>query len=373
MSALIDLVNEHVSDVTTVSSVKKFLKSKQYLLTSREVSKLLLDCGFKRSEEKYSKTFTQVKQVDSELAPVLAKVELTYDKPSVPQKDSSYVKWGFHSDLVSIIESNIFYPVYIEGLSGNGKSLMCQQVAAECGKKFLRVQISPETDESDLIGSFRLVGGDTVFVDGPVISAMREGAVLLIDEIDRSTNKIMCLQGIIEGSPFLIKKTGEVVHPAPGFQIIATANTAGRGDDTGKFAAASIIDEAFLERFIISITQPYPSAAIESKILKKHFVKYTNNEHEALTKVLVQWAQNIRKVYDEEGIDDVISTRRLCHIVKSYAIFKNIKKAVTMCVNRFEEDTKTAMIELFTSLLPDDIMKQNEDSINEFLEKALNN
>ena len=267
--------------------------------------------------------------------------------------DPTFVPWGSFSDVKKVIQSEMFYPIYISGLSGNGKTFMVEQACAKLKKEFIRVQINPETDEDDLIGGFRLVNGETVFSKGPVLKAMENGAILLLDEIDRATNKIMCLQGILEGKPVLVKKTGEVVEPAPGFNIIATANTKGKGSEDGRFTAASIIDEAFLERFTISIDQQYPSAAIEKKIVTKHFEKFgvnINNDIEEFTSKLIDWADIIRKTFYDDGVDEVISTRRLCHIVQTYSIFSDRMKAINLCIARFDEDTKEAFLDLYTKV-----------------------
>lgn len=265
----------------------------------------------------------------------------------VPTKDDCYVPWGNSKDVQSIIQSRIFYPTYIMGLSGNGKTMMIEQACARANREYVRVQITPETDEDDLIGGFRLVNGETVFNKGPVIKAMEKGAILLIDEIDRGSSKIMCLQGVLEGKPVLIKKTGEVITPKNGFNIIATANTKGKGSDDGKFIYASIIDEAFLERFTITLEQPYPSTAVEKKILLNHMNKYNCND-EQFADTLTSWSTAIRKTFEDGGIDEIISTRRLCHIVQSFSIFKDRKKAIELCVNRFDTDTKQAFIDLYS-------------------------
>lgn len=267
----------------------------------------------------------------------------------IPDNDTNYVRWGHYKDVENIIKSEMFYPVFVTGLSGNGKTMMIEQACARLKRNYIRVQISPETDEDDLIGGFRLVNGQTVFSDGPVVRAMKAGALLLIDEIDRGSNRIMCLQGVLEGKPVLIKKTGEVIIPAKGFNIIATANTKGKGSDDGRFIAATIIDEAFLERFTVTMEQPYPSSSVEKKILLKHMQKYNKVDEEFANK-LTLWAEAIRKTFIDGGIDELISTRRLCHITQTYAIFNNRVKAIELCVNRFDGDTKTAFIDLYTKI-----------------------
>jgi MoxR-like ATPase len=259
------------------------------------------------------------------------------------------VKWGYFNDVKKIVQSGLFYPMYVAGLSGNGKTMMIEQVCANLKREYVRVQITPETDEDDLIGGFRLLNGETVFAKGPVIKAMEAGAILLIDEIDRGSNKLMCLQGILEGKPFMIKKTGEVIQPASGFNVIATANTKGQGDEQGRFIAATIIDEAFLERFTITLEQPYPTAAIEKRIVANHMTKFGVSDTE-FTEKLVQWGQAIRKTFEDGGVDEIISTRRLCHIVQTFSIFSDRMKAIELCVNRFDTDTRGAFIDLYTKI-----------------------
>jgi len=292
--------------------------------------------------------------------------------------DPTFVPWGSFHDIVKIIKSEMFYPVYVSGLSGNGKTFMVEQAAAKLGREFIRVQINPETDEDDLLGGFRLIDGETVFAKGPVLKAMENGAILLLDEIDRATNKIMCLQGILEGKPVLVKKTGEVVQPAKGFNVIATANTKGKGSEDGRFTAASIIDEAFLERFTISIDQKFPSLAIEKKIILKHMDKYVPSDASGDTTAedfadkLVTWADIIRKTFYDDGVDEVISTRRLCHIVQTFSIFGDKTKAIDLCISRFDEDTKAAFVDLYSKVDSGEEGNLNngisEDEINKELE-----
>lgn len=267
----------------------------------------------------------------------------------VPTVNKNFVQWGEYKNIKKIIESEMFFPVYISGMSGNGKTMMVEQACAKAKREYVRVQISPETDEDDLIGGFRLIEGETVFQKGPVIKAMEAGAILLIDEIDRGSNKIMCLQGVLEGNPVMIKKTGETVLPAKGFNIIATANTKGQGSDDGRFVAAQVIDEAFLERFVANIDQPFPTSAIEAKIVEKHMNSYDVDDSEFVTK-LVAWSKIIRKTFDDDGVDEVVSTRRLCHIAKAYSIFANRLTAIKMCISRFEIETREAFLDLYTKI-----------------------
>ena len=271
------------------------------------------------------------------------------DEIYIPKSDPTYVKWGEYKTVLSVIESGHFFPLYISGMSGNGKTFMVEQAAAKAKREYIRVQISPETDEDDLIGGFRLIDGETIFQKGPVIKAMERGAILLIDEIDRATNKIMCLQGVLEGNPVLLKKTGEVITPAAGFNVIATANTKGQGSDDGRYSAASIIDDAFLERFVASIDQNYPPSNVEKNILTKHAAKYDVDDSEFIEK-LVSWSTVIRKTYDDDAIDEVVSTRRLCHIVKTHSVFNDRAKSIELCINRFDSETKTAFLDLYTKI-----------------------
>jgi MoxR-like ATPase len=261
---------------------------------------------------------------------------------AIPEKYVNYVPFGFYKDLLTIVQSRQFYPVFITGLSGNGKTLMVEQVCANLHRECIRVNISVETEESDLIGSNTLVDGNVVYRDGPVLTAMKRGAVLLMDEIDRGSENLMCLQGIMEGKPYFNKKSGEYVHPANGFNIIATANTKGRGSEEGRFLS-KILDDAFLERFPITVEQEYPEAKVELKILKPLV-------EEEFAENLVKWADVIRKTFAEGGIDEIISTRRLVHIAKAYSIFNDRQKAIKFCVNRFDEETKLAFLDLYSKV-----------------------
>lgn len=303
------------------------------------------------------------------------------DSSFVPTVDPCYIPWGNSKTILSIIKSGMFYPTYITGLSGNGKTIMVEQSCAKLKRSFVRVQVNPETDEDDLIGGFRLQDGETVFAKGPVIQAMESGSILLIDEIDRGTNKIMCLQGILEGKPVLIKKTGELVHPQPGFNVIATANTKGQGSDDGKFIAASILDEAFLERFVITLEQQYPTLSIERKILTKQ-LGLSDEKPKRFIEDLVKWSETIRKTYEDGGIDDTISTRRLAHIVKTYKIFGKEKQSIELCTNRFDEEIKTAFLDLYEKIKktetpiqevsPFELTEEQKESINKVFSQTSN-
>jgi MoxR-like ATPase len=268
----------------------------------------------------------------------------------VPNKDSTFVSFGNYPDLKSIIKSKIFYPVFITGLSGNGKTFGVTQACAENRRELIRVNITIETDEDDLLGGYRLKDGQTVWQNGPVIEAMERGAVLLLDEIDLASNKIMCLQPILEGSGVYVKKINKFVKPADGFTVVATANTKGQGSDDGKFIGTNVLNEAFLERFPITFEQSYPSAKIEEKILVNTMGTFGKVDKEFCQK-LVTWADVIRKTYFDGGVDEIISTRRLVHIVQAYNIFKaNKMKAIEVCVNRFDDDTKNSFMELYSKV-----------------------
>jgi hypothetical protein len=284
------------------------------------------------------------------------------EEKTFAKTDPTFIPWGPYSDIMKILQSNMFYPTYISGLSGNGKTFMVEQACAKLGKEFIRVQINPETDEDDLLGGFRLINGETVFSKGPVLKAMENGAILLLDEIDRATNKIMCLQGILEGKPVLVKKTGEIVEPAQGFNIIATANTKGKGSEDGRFTAASIIDDAFLERFTISVDQQFPSLNVEKNIVIKHMEKFDCVDEDFADKLVV-WADIIRKTFYDDGVDELISTRRLCHIVQTFSIFEKRDKAIDLCISRFDTDTKEAFLDLYSKVDADEI--QQEAAIDE--------
>jgi MoxR-like ATPase len=267
----------------------------------------------------------------------------------VPQKNGTYVPFGFYNDLKNIISSRIFYPIYITGLSGNGKTMMIEQVCAALKRELVRVNITKRTDESDLIGSYELIDGSTVRREGPVLTAMRRGAVLLLDECDLGTEDILCLQPILEGKPYFDKKTGEVVHPAAGFTVLATANTKGKGSDDGRFIGTNILNEAFLERFAVTVEQDYPPANTERKILEKNFAELGISD-DVFIERLITWAEIIRKSYADGAVDEIISTRRLVHISKAFSIFNNRLKAIEMCLNRFDTDTKTAFLDLYTKV-----------------------
>ena len=270
----------------------------------------------------------------------------------VPVKDPVFVPWGHYKDIKQIVSSKQFYPIFITGLSGNGKTMNVQQACAQTKRECIRVNITIETDEDDLLGGYRLQDGQTVWQNGPVIEAMERGALLLLDEIDLASNKVMCLQPILEGNGVFLKKINKFVAPADGFNVIATANTKGQGSEDGKFIGTNILNEAFLERFPITVEQTYPTNKIENKILSNVMSKrnLTRKVDEEFGKNLVTWADVIRKTFYEGGVDEIISTRRLVHIIEAFAIFKDKMKAIELCTNRFDTDTKTSFADLYTKI-----------------------
>ena len=301
---------------------------------------------------------------------VKEKLEQSYVSPAalpaveqnlIPEKDDTFVNFGNFHDIKKIIKSNLFYPTFITGLSGNGKTFCIEQACSQLKRELIRVNITIETDEDDLIGGFRLVNGETIWHNGPVIEALQRGSVLLLDEIDLASNKILCLQSILEGKGIFLKKIGKFIAPTEGFQIFATANTKGKGSDDGRFIGTNVLNEAFLERFPVTFEQAYPSPSIEQKILEgvSDSVGVSDNE---FCKYLCDWADIIRKTFYDGGIEDVISTRRLVHIIRAYSIFGDKEKAMKVCINRFDDETKQAFMELYDKVDADFQMVDTEPS-----------
>ena len=286
----------------------------------------------------------------------------------VPEKDPNFVKFGNFPDLKKVIQSKLFYPVFITGMSGNGKTLGVEQACSETGRELIRVNITVETDEDDLIGGFRLVNGQTVWHNGAVIEALERGAILLLDEIDLASNKIMCLQSILEGKGVFLKKIGKYVKPSHGFNVIATANTKGKGSDDGRFIGTNVLNEAFLERFPITFEQEYPTVVTEIKILKA-LCEQLNipmvGEHEKFIKHLCDWSDIVRRTFKEGGVDEIISTRRLTHIIRAYSIFGNKEKSVQICLNRFDDETKESFWSLYTKLDDTVVTESNPENVTE--------
>ena len=278
----------------------------------------------------------------------------------VPEKDPNYVPFGNFSDVKRIINSNMFYPTFITGLSGNGKTLSVEQACAQLGRELIRVNITIETDEDDLVGGFRLVDGATVWHNGPVVEALERGAILLLDEVDLASNKILCLQSILEGKGVFLKKIGKVVRPKIGFNVIATANTKGKGSDDGRFIGTNVLNEAFLERFALTFEQEYPTPKTEQKILEKVAANLGVLD-EKFCENLAQWSDIIRRTFKDGGIDEIISTRRLVHIIRAFAIWNDRMKAIKVCVNRFDDETKQSFIDLYDKIDADVVTEESED------------
>ena len=300
--------------------------------------------------------------LQAQVIPLKKRLAVEIDS-TIPAKDNTYVPFGFYKQLEMILKSKTFYPVFVTGLSGNGKTTMVEQAAAKLGRECIRVNISIETDEDDLIGGNTLQDGNVIYREGPVLMAMRRGAVLLIDEIDRGSNKLMCLQSILEGKPYFNKKTGEMIYAEKGFTIVATANTKGRGTEDGRFIAAQILDDAFLERFPITVKQEYPSPTTEKKIIANKMEFFGKVDTEFADK-LISWAEVIRKTFEEGGVDEIISTRRLVNIVQAYSIFNNREDAITYCINRFDDDTKTAFMDLYVKMSTPEVVVEEQPTVN---------
>ena len=324
------------------------VKDPQFKLT-RGVYKLPVDGIVNPSKNVKQKVSKKSEVVTPDVVTKQISVSQSVADNLIPSKEQTFVPFGNYKDIKNIVKSKIFYPTFITGLSGNGKTLNIVQSCAELKRELIRVNITIETDEDDLLGGFRLQDGETVWHDGPVVDAMKRGALLLLDEIDLASNKIMCLQPILEGNGVFLKKIGQFVEPQDGFNIIATANTKGKGSDDGRFIGTNILNEAFLERFPVTFEQEYPSAKIEQKILDNVMSHYNLKDSE-FTGNLVKWADVIRRTFYDGGIDEIIATRRLVHIINAFAIFGNKLKAVEVCVNRFDNDTKNSFLDLYTKV-----------------------
>ena len=293
---------------------------------------------------------TTILNTPSENTATMSLIATNMEKQNlVPSVFEGFVPWGHFKDIKSIVKSGLFYPIFVTGLSGNGKTLMIEQVHADMNKELIRVNITIETDEDDLLGGFRLVNGETKFVPGPVIEAMEKGCTLLLDECDLGSNKLMCLQPVLEGKGVYLKKVNKWITPKDGFNVMATANTKGKGSEDGRFIGTNILNEAFLERFAVTIEQPYAAASVEKKIVLGSMKKYGTVDEDFATN-LVTWSEVIRKTFYDGGVDELISTRRLDHIVKAFAIFKDKMKSIEMCVARFDDDTKESFMDLYTKI-----------------------
>ena len=335
-------------------------------ITYQTVTKKLKE--FKVTKGKWNLEVTQqvVEEIEAAfVAPAAAPaVVASLAQNLVPEKDETFVKFGPFADVKKIIQSRLFYPTFITGLSGNGKTFSVEQACAQLNRELIRVNITIETDEDDLIGGFRLVDGNTVWHNGPVIESLERGAILLLDEIDLASNKILCLQSILEGKGVFLKKIGKWVKPAAGFNIIATANTKGKGSEDGRFIGTNVLNEAFLERFPVTFEQSYPHVKIEEKMLRLHSASVGVHD-DGFIKKLVDWADIIRRTFYDGGIEEIVSTRRLVHIIRAYSIFKDKAKAIQNCVNRFDDETKQSFMELYDKVDADvDFDKESDETQN---------
>jgi len=326
----------------TAADIKAFCAMND--ITYQTVTKKLQK--FKVSKGKWNLEVTQESVQNIEKSFAAPAVMPHVEKNLVPTVDPNFVKFGNFADVKKIVQSKQFYPTFITGLSGNGKTFGVEQACAQLNRELIRVNITIETDEDDLIGGFRLVDGNTVWHNGPVVEALQRGAVLLLDEIDLASNKILCLQPVLEGKGLFLKKIGQYVSPKAGFNVIATANTKGKGSDDGRFIGTNVLNEAFLERFPVTFEQAYPSLKIEEKLLTLHAQSVGVKDTDFI-KRLVDWADIIRKTFYDGGVEDIISTRRLVHIIRAYSIFNDKAKSLQVCINRFDDETKQSFLELY--------------------------
>ena len=347
----VDLCYKEFGDDLTEITRKQLVKvEKKYKVAFPQW--LVADKDLKVSKGVYSMPGTVVKNVETKTEDIKSQAAYVVSSLTdnvVPNKDKDFVSFGNYGDVKNVITSKKFYPMFITGLSGNGKTLAVTQACAVAKREMIRVNITIETDEDDLLGGYRLKDGQTVWQNGPVIEAMERGAVLLLDEIDLASNKIMCLQPILEGSGIYVKKINKFVKPKLGFNVVATANTKGQGSDDGKFIGTNVLNEAFLERFPITFEQQYPAAKTEQKIVATK-LKSAGKSDDKFATNLVTWADVIRKTFKDGGVDEIISTRRLVHIAEAYAIFKSKMKAIEVCTNRFDDSTKTSFVDLYTKV-----------------------
>jgi len=339
---LIESIQELYGPEITSGDLKGFCASRG--LNYQTVSNKLLPHKTSRGKWNLEVTQERVEEIERSYSNIAVLPEVHQNL--IPDKDDTFVKFGNFTDIKKIIQSRLFYPTFITGLSGNGKTLSVEQACSQLKRELIRVNVTVETDEDDLIGGFRLVNGETVWHNGPVIEALERGTVLLLDEIDLASNKILCLQSVLEGKGVFLKKIGRFVKPASGFNVIATANTKGKGSDDGRFIGTNVLNEAFLERFPVTFEQDYPSPSVEQKILEGIALDLGVEDRE-FCKRLVDWSDIIRKTFYDGGIEEIISTRRLVHIIRAYSIFQDKAKAIQVCVNRFDDETKQSFLELY--------------------------
>jgi MoxR-like ATPase len=348
---LIESIKELYGSEITSGDLKGFCASRA--LNYQTVTRRLEQYKTSRGRWNLEVTQERVEEIERSFHNVAVLPE--HQQNLIPDKDDTFVKFGNFNDIKKIIQSRLFYPTFITGLSGNGKTFSVEQVCAQLKRELIRVNITVETDEDDLIGGFRLVNGETAWHNGPVIEALERGAILLLDEIDLASNKILCLQSVLEGKGVFLKKIGRFVKPAAGFNVVATANTKGKGSDDGRFIGTNVLNDAFLERFPVTFEQSYPSPTTEQKILEGISLDLGLEDRE-FCKRLVDWADVIRKTFYDGGIEEIISTRRLVHIVRAYSIFQDKAKAIQVCVNRFDDETKQAFLELYDKVDADFVM-----------------
>tara|TARA_E500000178_G_C16975879_1_gene733306 strand:- start:400 stop:1569 length:1170 start_codon:yes stop_codon:yes gene_type:complete len=369
MNVNLDLVNQlnaKYGSVVTRKQIKEMFRANGSLSIARSDYQNLISDNFRISRGKYSyekvlnPSVVATQSNDTELNAMAQVVEMKplaksvidsvshVERNIIPDVDPLYVPFGFSDDMVKVVATKKFFPVFVSGLSGNGKTFMVEQACAKVKRECIRVNISNETDEDDLLGGFRLINGETKWFDGPVVQAMKSGAILILDEIDRGSNALLCIQGVMEGKGVIIKKTGEYVEPTLGFNVVATANTKGKGDESGKYMAATILDDAFLERFPITVEQDYPAEKLEKKILMKK-MSSLGIDDEGWVDNLVKWANVIRKTYQEGGVDEIISTRRLVQILDANIMFDKVG-SIKYCINRFDNETKSSFFDLYTKI-----------------------
>ena len=348
---LIESIQELYGPEITSGDLKGFCASRG--LNYQTVSNKLSHHKIGRGRWNFEITQDKVEEIERSFQSVAILPD--HQQDLIPDKDDTFVKFGNFNDIKKIIQSRLFYPTFITGLSGNGKTLSVEQACSQLKRELIRVNVTVETDEDDLIGGFRLVNGETAWHNGPVIEALERGAILLLDEIDLASNKILCLQSVLEGKGVFLKKIGRFVKPAPGFNVVATANTKGKGSEDGRFIGTNVLNEAFLERFPVTFEQSYPAPSVEQRILEGIALDLGVEDRE-FCKRLVDWGDVIRKTFYDGGIEEIISTRRLVHIVRAYSIFNDKAKAIQVCVNRFDDETKQAFLELYDKIDADFVM-----------------
>ena len=352
---IVNGLKENFGTEITAADIRGFCVSKD--LNYQTVTRRLENYKTNRGKWNLEVTQEKVQEIERnyQSVSILPEVQQNF----IPDKDDTFVKFGNFADIKKIIQSRLFYPTFITGLSGNGKTFSVEQACAQLGRELIRVNITIETDEDDLNGGFRLVNGETAWHNGPVVEALERGAILLLDEIDLASNKILCLQSVLEGKGVFLKKIGRYVKPTSGFNVIATANTKGKGSDDGRFIGTNILNEAFLERFPVTFEQSYPAPSVEQRILEGIALDLGVEDRD-FCKRLVDWGDVIRKTFYDGGIDEIISTRRLVHVIRAYSIFGDKAKAIQVCINRFDDETKTAFLELYDKIDANFQMPGNE-------------